>query len=624
MAKQSITQSAFLYLDTQPLLFHYALAMVTVTAALLATLYTPVIGERTAFMLFFFAIIQSTFWLGRNPGICAIVLSLIAINTFILFPIWASAPYDAFILNACFSILSVVIIATTNLHRRSTTALWKSQKRYIEIVESARDAIITIDAHQTILVFNLAAEDMFGCTVNDAIGKTIECFIPECLRFEHCCTHLHASGYTSSTNHKTPELYAMTGLRTSGEEFPIEATISCCETSGKKTFTVILRDVSERLRTQAALRESEAQLALVVEEVKAGYWDWDLISHTLYFSPKWKQQIGMDEEEMLNSWEEWRNRLHPDDRESVLTAIENYVAERQPVFDMEFRLRHQDGSYRWIHSRGGLLRDSNNHPYRMLGINLDITDYKKAKELNLRRDSMEQAFRLYVASQTAVAIAHEMNQPLTALSSYIDLALTLLQNGNQDPPKLSHILKNCSFQTHRASEVIHQLMNILHKGGTVIETIDINHSILEAADFIKMNGYLGVFKLDRALADGLPLVVANGLQVQKILTILLQNGLESMQESGRNSGTITVTSRCFADDPSMVHVTVCDTGIGVKDIAALKLIFQPFYTTKSAGLGMGLAVSRVLIEAHNGKIWAEQNAGFGISVHFTLPFVYEY
>jgi PAS domain S-box-containing protein len=624
MAKQSITQSAFLYLDTQPLLFHYALAMVTVTAALLATLYTPVIGERTAFMLFYFAIIQSTFWLGRNPGICAIVLSLIAINAFILFPIWASAPYDAFILNAGFSILSVVIIGTTNLHRRSTTALWKSQKRYSEIVESARDAIITIDANQTILVFNLAAEDMFSCTANDAIGKPIERFIPECLRFEHCCTHNHASGFTGSTNHKTPELYAMTGLRTSGEKFPIEATISCCETSSRKTFTVILRDVSERLRTQAALRESEAQLALVVEEVKAGYWDWDLISHTLYFSPEWKQQIGMDEKEMLNSWEEWGNRLHPDDREPVLTAIENYVAERQPVFDMEFRLHHQDGSYRWIHSRGGLLRDSNNHPYRMLGINLDITDYKKAKELNLRRDLMEQAFRLYVASQTAVAIAHEMNQPLTALSSYIDLALTLLQNGNQDPPKLFHILKNCSSQTHRASEVIQQLMNVLHKGGTVIETIDMNHSILEAVDFIKMNGYLGVFKLEMALADGLPLVVANGLQVQKILTILLQNGLESMQESGRNTGTVTVTSRCFADDPSMVHVTVCDTGIGVKDTAALKLIFHPFYTTKSAGLGMGLAVSRALIEAHNGKIWVEQNAGFGISIHFTLPFVYEY
>jgi signal transduction histidine kinase len=331
----------------------------------------------------------------------------------------------------------------------------------------------------------------------------------------------------------------------------------------------------------------------------------------------------MDETEMFSSWDEWRNRLHPDDRESVLTAIENYIAEHQPVFDMEFRLHHQDGSYRWIHSRGGLLRDPNNHPYRMLGINLDITDYKKIKELNLRRDSMEQAFRLYVASQTAVAIAHELNQPLTALSSYSDLALTMLQASNQDPLKLSHILKNCSLQAHRAGEVIQQLMSVLHKGETAIETIDINNSILEALDFIKMNGYLdlGAFKFEMDLADGLPLVAANGLQIQKILTILLQNGVESMQASGRNTGTITVTSHCFADDPSRVHVTVCDSGIGVQDAAELKLIFQPFYTTKLTGLGMGLAVSRALIEAHNGKIWAEKNAGLGLSIHFTLPFV---
>lgn len=404
-------------------------------------------------------------------------------------------------------------------------------------------------------MFNLAAEDMFGCTANDAIGKPIERFIPERFRFDHCCTYIPASGYTGSTNHKTPELYAVTGLRASGEKFPVEATISCCEANGKKTFTVILRDVSERLRTEAALRESEAQLALVVEEVKAGYWDWDLISHTLYFSPEWKQQIGMDEKEMLSSWEEWRNRLHPNDRESVSTAIENYIAEHHPVFDMEFRLRHQDGSYRWIHSRGGLLRDHNNHPYRMLGINLDITDYKKTKELNLRRDSMEQAFRLYVASQTAVAIAHELNQPLTALSSYTDLALTMLQTSNQDPLKLSHILKNCSLQARRAGDVIQQLMSVLHKGETVIETIDINNSILEALDFIKMNGYLdlGAFKFEIDLADGLPLVAANGLQIQKILTILLQNGLESMQASGRNTGTITITSHSFADDPSRVE-----------------------------------------------------------------------
>ena len=188
---------------------------------------------------------------------------------------------------------------------------------------------------------------------------------------------------------------------------------------------------------------------------------------------------------MLNRWEEWECRLHPDDRALVSAATENYIAGRLPVFEVEFRLRHKDGSYRWIHSRGGLLRDQNNHPYRMLGINLDITDYKKTKELNERRDQMEQSFRLYVASQTVAAIAHELNQPLAAISSYADVALHMLQTGNRNPQKLAHVLENCALQAQRAGDVIRQLMTVLHKGETISEPIDINISVREALDFVK-------------------------------------------------------------------------------------------------------------------------------------------
>ena len=114
--------------------------------------------------------------------------------------------------------------------------------------------------------------------------------------------------------------------------------------------------------------------------------------------------------------------------------------------------------------------------------------------------------------------------------------------------------------------------------------------------------------------------MANGLQVQKVLINLLRNGLESLREREINAGTITITTRCSTDDPTLVQVTVCDSGKGVADSAALKAMFQPFYTTKAKGLGMGLAISRSLIEAYGGKMWAEQNVDAGICVHFALPF----
>jgi signal transduction histidine kinase len=134
-------------------------------------------------------------------------------------------------------------------------------------------------------------------------------------------------------------------------------------------------------------------------------------------------------------------------------------------------------------------------------------------------------------------------------------------------------------------------------------------------------GQLGAFKIELELAADLPPVAANGLQIQKVLVNLMRNGLESMQENGINAGTMTVTTRSCDGIPAMAQVTVCDSGKGVADTATLKTMFQPFYTTKTKGLGMGLAISRALIEAHGGKMWAEQNAGNGISVHFSLPLV---
>jgi signal transduction histidine kinase len=116
-------------------------------------------------------------------------------------------------------------------------------------------------------------------------------------------------------------------------------------------------------------------------------------------------------------------------------------------------------------------------------------------------------------------------------------------------------------------------------------------------------------------------VAANGLQIQKVLINLLHNGLESMQESGKNYGTIRVITCRSSNHPAFAQVTVCDSGKGVPDIATLSKLFHPFYTTKATGLGMGLAICRSLIETYGGKMWAEQNTGKGISVHFTLPFV---
>ncbi|MFZ2170011.1 MAG: PAS domain S-box protein [Methylococcaceae bacterium] len=263
------TQSIILYFDAQPDWLRYGWAVLTVAIAAIATLYVPVIGERAAFLLFFFAIIQTTFWLGQNPGFLAMTLSVIAVNALILSPDWISKPDDVLILNAGFCILSAVIVTTTSLHRRLTGALWESRQRYAGIVDSALDAMITIDADQHILLFNAAAEKMFGCLADEAIGGSLERFIPERFRPTHAA-HIRAFGRTGATSRKMGELAAVKGLRADGEEFPIEAAISQCEINGEKSFTAILRDVTERVRAESAVQEQlrlQDQLAKVAATV---------------------------------------------------------------------------------------------------------------------------------------------------------------------------------------------------------------------------------------------------------------------------------------------------------------------------------------------------------------------
>ncbi|AMK79090.1 hypothetical protein A1342_07675 [Methylomonas methanica] len=377
--------------------------------------------------------------------------------------------------------------------------------------------------------------------------------------------------------------------------------------------------VTARRRAEQELRNSEARLALIADQIKAGFWDWDLIGHQLFLSPEAKRQIGFDDSDIPFRRDEWEERLHPDDRAFVLKVVDDNVAGLQLNYEVEFRLRHKDGNYRWIHSRGVLLSDLDNRPYRMLGINLDVTAYMRQKQLSGRRDKIEQSFRLYIAMQTAAAIAHELNQPLAAISSYADVALHLLQTGSSNREKLSQLMENCSNQAQRAGEVIRQLLLQLQKEENPSERMNINSAVHEAIELLAPDVHSGTFKVETDLASDLPLVTANALQIQKVLINLLRNGLESMEENRGNADKIVVITRLSTRYSSMVEVVVHDSGKGIADRSTLKKIFQPFYTTKPKGVGMGLAISRSLIAAYGGKMWAEQNETPGLSILFTLP-----
>jgi signal transduction histidine kinase len=238
--------------------------------------------------------------------------------------------------------------------------------------------------------------------------------------------------------------------------------------------------------------------------------------------------------------------------------------------------------------------------------------------LKALRADMEELQKVQVASQTAAAIAHDLNQPLNAVASYTEAAMHLLRAGNPAPEKLQHALQAGAAQAQRAGQVVRELLQFFQGRESPIEAIDLEQAIGRALNVVESSGH-GGFDSTVDLPPALRPVRANRLQVEKVLVNLVCNGVDAMRAAGVSPQSITICVRPVAAG-DMAQVTVQDRGPGLSEDAARR-IFQPFYTTKPRGIGMGLAISRALVEANGGRLWSEATPGRGGHFHFTLPFV---
>jgi PAS domain S-box-containing protein len=242
---------------------------------------------------------------------------------------------------------------------------------------------------------------------------------------------------------------------------------------------------------------------------------------------------------------------------------------------------------------------------------------RKEKETLDWRNEMDELKKMQIASQTAAAIAHELNQPLLAIATYSEAALKLLQ---AEKPELNKVVKavgGCERQAQRAGKTIHELLDFLSIKEIHTEAFDLNKAISEVVNAARSEHELQ-FDSVLLLEEGLPPVFANRSHVEKAIFNLLHNGIEAMHESDVDQPVITVTV-CTKFDANAAQVTIRDNGPGVKE-ENLHQLFKPFFTTKAKGIGMGLAVSRSLIEANGGQLWIDPQEGPGAIFYLTLPF----
>lgn len=376
----------------------------------------------------------------------------------------------------------------------------------------------------------------------------------------------------------------------------------------------LLRELSFN---QAGLRESDARMTLAADAGHLGIWTWSPQSDELWASELWRQLLGFSATQTLG-YEEILQRLHPDDRDTVRQthgrALQGLNDGR---FQMEYRAVMPDGSVRWIASTGRVEFDSAGRPTLIRGAMQEITHRKNAEaETQQLRQELAHAGRISLMGQLATGLAHEINQPLSSILRNAEAAEMFLQHPAPDLHEIREILAEIRTDDERATKVIDRMRSLLKPHALELQLLDVDSLVHDVARLVRVDAATRHIKLDIRIAAPLPAVRGDRVQLQQVLLNLVLNGMDALGEapSERRRLEIAATSPLGMG----VEIAVLDEGPGIAE-AALAGIFDPFYTTKSGGMGMGLAISRNIVVSHGGRLWAENRSGGGAVVSFVLP-----
>jgi len=459
--------------------------------------------------------------------------------------------------------------------------LQESENRLTAIVDSAMDAIIAVDNQQEILLFNNAAEKMFGCSASDAIGSSLTRFIPVRFRSSHGA-HLHRFGETGSTSRAMGTNGSLWALRTNGEEFPIEASISHTSDDGEKLFTVIIRDITERRRAEQAASESEKRFRLIANTAPVLIWMSGPDKLCNYFNEPWLLFTGRSlEQEFGNGWAEG---VHPDDVKKCLDTYTQHF-DRRERFSMEYRLRRHDAEYRWVLDIG-VPRFSNDGSFAgYVGCCIDVTDMKEA-----RATLAEFSSRLIRAGeQERARIARELhddiNQRLALLANGLEVMEHATAAGSDQSQK--HELHEMWRLTNEIAADIQHMSHRLHP--SKLQYLGLASTVRDLCREVAQQHKIEV----DCVVSGLPENLDENVSLNLFRTV--QESLRNVvKHSQARHVKVELTSQS-----KMLYLRVSDDGVG----------FNPDLPQLNYGLGLVSMRERLRSVGGDFSIWSKPSLG---------------
>ncbi len=376
-------------------------------------------------------------------------------------------------------------------------------------------------------------------------------------------------------------------------------------------------EISRRRRTEADLRRSETYLAEAQRLSHTGSWAFNVVTRQFtHSSEEHHCLLGFDPGARMPAWEDLVRRFHPADRESTVGTIEKSIYERTG-FELDYRIVHADGTIKYIHASGHPVLNPSGALVEFVGTSIDMTEHRRAEEVRLdAQNKLSHANRVTTMGQLAASIAHEVKQPIAATLTNAQAGLRWLDRWPPDLEEVRQALQRIVRDGERAAEVIDEIRALIKKAPPRKDLLEINGAVREVIGLTRGEAARNGVSVRTELADGLPFVEGDRVQLQQVILNLIINAFEAMRDINEGARELLISTGTAGADS--IFVAVRDSGPGLAP-AAVEHLFESFYTTKPGGLGLGLSICRSIIEGHGGRLWAGANEPRGAVFRCTVP-----
>jgi len=491
------------------------------------------------------------------------------------------------------------------------------------IIATSPEAVVTIGGTGIIESFNAAAEEMFGYAAFEVIGLNVKVLMPEPYAAEH---DGYLDRYLRTKERRIIGIgREVSARRKDGSVFPIELAVGEVEIDERRLFTGFIRDISRRRSAEKARAESDRRLAEALEGLPLGVILCDADGRVTHINREMRRfmgpigptlQPGDDYEELI--------------RRTLESGVINVGQDREKwLRERLAQVRSAERTQSEIHYANGdrvLAIEQKTPNGEIMALRIDITPLKTAQEAlrasRERQRELESEFhhvsRLSAMGEMAATLAHELNQPLTAVVNYVQASRRLLQSGAPGAAaKLPDLMGKAVDQAHRAGEIISHLRGFVTHGESERVRADVNDVVQQACDLALVGVKADGIAVSMSLAEALPPVLMDSVQIQQVIVNLVRNSVDALQDcSSHIERRIEILTE--RGDPGHVSISVSDNGPGLDPKIAERL-FESFNTSKKGGMGIGLSVCRSIVEEHGGVIESTPNPDGGVTFSFTLP-----